>query len=106
MKQQIQKEKIQYLLENDFIEPLKSEWLSPCILLPKPDGSFRMWTDYRKVNNCTKTDTFPIPRTDDCIDKIGQSKFVSKFDLSKGFWQIPLTEKPQKFQLSSLQMVF
>ena len=41
-------------------------------------------------------DTFPIPRIDDCIDKIGQSKFVFKFDLLKGFWQIPLTEKAKK----------
>ena len=87
MKQQILKEEIQYLLENDFIEPSKSEWSSPCILVPKPDGSFRMCTDYRKVNNCTKTDTFPLPRIDDCIDK---------FDLLKGFWQIPLTEKAKE----------
>ena len=38
-------------------------------------------------------DTFPIPRVDDCIDKTGQSKFVSKFDLLKGFWQIAVTAK-------------
>ena len=55
-----------------------------------------MCTDYRKVNNCTKTDTFPIPRIDHCIDKIVQSKFVSKFDLLKGFWQILLTEKAKE----------
>ena len=48
VKQQILKEEIQYLLENDFIEPSKSEWSSPCILVPKLDGSFRMCTDYRK----------------------------------------------------------
>ena len=95
VKQQILKEEIQYLLENDLIEPSKSEWSSPCILVPKPDGSFGMCTDYLKVNNCTKTDTFPIPRIDG-IDKIGQSKFVSKFDLLKGFWQIPLTEKAKE----------
>ena len=83
-------------MENDFIEPSKSEWSSPCILVPKPDGSFRLCTDYHKVNNCTKTDTFPISRIDDCIDKIGQSKFVSKFDLLKGFWQIPSTEKAKE----------
>ena len=58
VKQQILKEEIQYLLENYFIES------SPCILVPKADGSFRMCTDYRKVNNCTKTDTFPITTID------------------------------------------
>ena len=35
MKQQILKEEIQYLLENDFTEPSKSEWSSSCILVPK-----------------------------------------------------------------------
>ena len=94
--QQILTEEIQYLLENYFIEPSKCEWSSPCILVPKPDGSFRMCKDYRKVNNCTKTDTFPIPRIDDCLDKIGQSKFVSKSDSLKEFWQIPLTEKAKE----------
>ena len=52
-----------------------------------------MCTDYRKVNNLSKTNTFPIPRMDDCIDKIGKSKYITKFDLLKAFWQIPLTER-------------
>ena len=47
VKQQILREEVQYLLDNDFIEPSQSEWSSPCILVPKPDGTFRMCTDYR-----------------------------------------------------------
>lgn len=93
IKQEALRKEVQYLLENDFIEPSNSEWSSPCILVPKPDNTFRMCTDYRKVNSLTKTDSFPIPRIDDCIDKIGQAKFVTKFDLLKGFYQVPLTEK-------------
>ena len=58
VKQQILREEVQYLLDNDFIEPSQSEWSSPCILVPKPDDTFRMCTDYRKVNSVTKTDTF------------------------------------------------
>ena len=87
---------IEYLLDNDFIEPSQSSWISPCLLVPKPDGSYRMCTDYRKLNNVTKADTYPIPRIDDCVDKIGTSKYVSKFDLLKGFWQIPLTERAKE----------
>ena len=30
---------------------------------------------------------------DDCIDNIGQAKYVTNFDLLKGFWQIPLTDR-------------
>lgn len=95
-KQQYLKEEVKYLLENDFIEPSSSSWSSPCILVPKPDGSYRMCTDYRKVNSVTKTDTFPIPRMDDCIDKLGKAKYVTKFDLLKGFWQVPLTDRAKE----------
>ena len=90
------KEEIKYLLENDFIEPSNSSWSSPCILVPKPDGSYRMCTDYRKVNSVTKTDTSPIPRMDDCIDKVGKARYVAKFDLLKGFWQVPLTGRAKE----------
>ena len=68
----------------------------PCILVPKPDGSYRFCTDFRKLNAVTKTDSYPIPRIDDCIDKIGPTKFVSKFDLLKGYWQVPLTEHAKR----------
>ena len=93
VKQKYLHEEIKFLLENDFIEPSKSNWSSQCILVPKPNGSYRMCTDYRKVNNVTKSDTFPIPRIDDCIDRIGCAKYVTKFDLLKGFWQVPLTDR-------------
>ena len=89
------REEIQYLLDNDFIQPNQSDWSSPCILVPKPDGTFRMCTDYRKVNSVTKTDSFPVPRMDDCIDNIGQAQYVTKFNLLNGFWQIPLTDRPR-----------
>ena len=55
-----------------------------------------MCTDFRKVHNLSKTDTFPIPRVDDCIDKIRNSKYITKFDLLKGFWQTPLTERTKE----------
>ena len=84
------------MLDSDFIEPSQSDWSSPCILVPKPDGTFRMCTDYRKVNSVTKTDSIPVPRMDDCIDNIGQAKYVTKFDLLKGFWQIPLTDRAKE----------
>ena len=48
------------------------------------------------MNSVSKSDTFPIPRMDDCIDKVGNAKFVTKFDLLKGFWQVPLTERAKE----------
>ena len=84
------------MLENNIIEPSKSEWSFPCILVSKPDRSFRFGTDFRKVNQCSETDSYRIPRIDDCIDKIGYAKFVSKFDLLEGYWQVPLTDRSKE----------
>ena len=65
------------------IEPSHSEWSSPAIIVPKPDGSIRCVIDYRKVNNLIEGNSFPIPRIDDLIDRIGKAKFLTKMDLSK-----------------------
>ena len=78
MKLQYLREEVQYLLNNDLIEPSQSDLSSPCILVPKPNGTFRMCTDYRKVNPVTKTDSFPVPRMDDCIDNIGHGWLLQK----------------------------
>ena len=80
VKQQNHRE-VQYLLDNDFIESSQNEWSSPSIVVSKPDGTFRMCMHYFKVNFVTKTDTFPIPRINDCINNIGQAKYGTKFDL-------------------------
>ena len=87
---------VQYMLKNDIIEESQSNWSSPCILVPKHDGGFRFCTDFRKVNDKTKSDSFPIPRIADCIDQIGNAKFVSTFDMLKGYWQVPLTQRARE----------
>lgn len=58
--------------------------------------SVTVFVQNRKLNAITKSDLFPIPRIDNCIDKIGHAKFVSKVDLLKGYWQVPLTEWAKK----------
>ena len=58
VKQKHLQDEVKYLLENDFIEPSQSNNSSPCILVPKSNGTYRMCTDYRKVNSVTKTDSF------------------------------------------------
>ena len=53
-------------------------------------------TDFCKVNMITMTDSYPISSVEDCIDKIGSAEFVSKFDLLKGYWQVPLTPQAKE----------
>ena len=84
------------MLENDLIEASSSEWNSPYELVQKPDGTYRLFTDFRQVNKVTKSDLYPIPRVDDCVDRIGNAKFVSKLDLLKGYWQVPLTARAKE----------
>ena len=87
---------VQYMLDNHIAEPCSSSWASPCLLVGKPDKTYRLCTDYRKVNNVTKPDAFPLPRMEDCIDEVGSAKFVSTFDLLKGYWQVPLSKRAQE----------
>ena len=63
------------------------------MLVLKADGTWRFCTYFQKVNSVTKCDCFPLPRIEDCIDCIGSSQFVSKFDLLKGYLQVPLSER-------------
>lgn len=87
------KSEVQYLLDNKLARPCSSPWSSPCLLVPKSDGTPRFCTDYRKVNVITIPDSYPRPRLEDCIDSIGSAQFVSKLDLLKGYWQMPLTTR-------------
>ena len=91
------KEEVKYMLENDLIEVSDSPWSSPVILVPKPDSTFRMCIDFRKLNALTVTDCYPVPRVEVCIDKIGNAKFISKWDLLKGYWQVPLAENSKQY---------
>ena len=51
------------MLQNDLIEASSSEWSSPCVLVPKPDGMYCFCTDFRQVNKATKSDSYPISCT-------------------------------------------
>lgn len=57
-----------------------------------------------KVNCVTKPDAYPLPRIEDCEDRVGSARFVSKFELLKGYWQVPLT--PRAREISSFIIPF
>lgn len=85
------------MLENGIAEPSSSSWASPCLLVEKSDKSPRFCTDYRKVNAVSKPDAYSLLRVKECIDRVGAARFVSKFDLLQGHWQIPLTNRAKEF---------
>ena len=84
------KDEIDQLLRGKIIEPGKGPWSSPIVLVRKPDGSIRLCVDFRKLNAVTTPDPYCIPMIEDLLDQVGTSTFLSKIDLSKGFYQIPV----------------
>lgn len=66
----IQKE-VKKMLELGGIEESQSAWSSPIVLVPKPDGSKQFCNDYRKLNEISQFDTYPMPRIDELIERLG-----------------------------------
>ena len=85
-------DELRQMLELGIVRPSKSPWASPVVVVPKPDGTIRFCVDYRKLNNITKMDAYPIPRMDQMLEKVAQARHISTLDITKGYWQIPLNE--------------
>jgi len=84
------KKELADLVDLGIIEESSSPWASPIVMVPKADGKLRLCTDFRKVNAVTIPDPFPLPRIEDLIDRIGRAKFLTKLDMTRGYWQVPL----------------
>jgi len=79
------------------IEESSSRWASLILMVPKADGTFRLCTDFRKANAVTVPDPFPILCWKDLIDHIGPAKFLTKLDMTRGYWQVPLDDASVPF---------
>ncbi|CAH2094977.1 unnamed protein product [Euphydryas editha] len=86
------REIIKELLDKGIIEESESEYASPILLVKKKDGTDRMCVDFRKLNDITVKDRFPLPRIDDHIDRLGHNRYFSSLDMATGFHQIPLDQ--------------
>ncbi len=86
-------EKIQQMLKLGVIELSRSPWSSPIVLVPKPDGTLRFCNNFRRLNEVSEFDEYPMPRVDELLDRLGRARYISTLDLTKGYWQVPLSEE-------------
>lgn len=88
-------EQIKKMLDQNIIRPSTSPWSSPVWVVPKkPDASgkrkWRLVIDYRKVNEKTIDDRYPMPNITDILDKLGKCNYFTTLDLTSGFHQIEI----------------
>ena len=89
-KRKLIEQEIDEMLEAGVIRPSCSPWASPVTLVPKKDGTSRFCIDYRKVNNVTKKDRYPLPLIQDIFDQLSGASIFSTLDLKSGYWQLPV----------------
>ena len=84
------------MLQQGVIEPSHSPWSSPVILVKKKDGSLRFCIDYRKLNQVTQKDCYPLPRVDDLLDSLSDAQWFTTLDLRSGYWQVEVNPRDRE----------
>ena len=89
-------EEVHKMRRDGVIEPSDSPYSSPIVIVKKKDGTNRFCIDFRTLNRVTLFDNEPMPTAEDIYAKLKGARYFSKFDLTKGFWQIPVRREDQK----------
>lgn len=89
------KRQINKMLDDGIIRPSQSPWSSPIWIVPKKmDASgkqkWRIVVDYRKINEKTIDDRYPMPNITEILDKLGRCQYFTTLDLASGFHQIEM----------------
>ena len=72
------------------VRPSTSPYVSPIVMVKKKDGSNWVCVDFQKLNKITEVDPEPMTTAEDLFRRLSGKKYLSKIDLAKGYWQIPV----------------
>ena len=78
------------MLEIGLIKPSASPWRSPVLFVDKKDGGNRLCTDYRKLNDVTIKNKYPLPKIEDLFDQLTGARVFSEVDLRTGYHQLKI----------------
>ena len=96
------REHLKLMLEVGAIQPSNSPWCNAVVMVHKKDGSLRFCIDFRKLNSLTRKDSHPLPCIGETLDSLVGSAIYSTFDLTSGFWQVPMAEESKQFTAFTL----
>ena len=96
------REHLKLMLDAGAIKPSYSPWCNAVVLVWKKDGSLRFCIDFRRLNSMAKKDSHPLPRICETLDSLVGAAYFSTFDLTSGFWQVPMAEESKQFTAFTL----
>ena len=79
------------------VESSNSPYCSPLLAVRKSDGTHRFCLDSRLINKVTKFDAEPIADPQEIFSYLSKAQYLSKMDLSSGFWQVPLEDSSKQY---------
>ena len=79
-------------LRKGYIRPSKSPLSSPVFFVKKKDGKLRFVQDYRRLNEFTVKNRYPLPLVSDIVNRLKGAKYFSKFDVRWGYNNIRIKE--------------
>ena len=83
---------IDTMLAQDVIEPAASPWTSNIVLVRKKDGTYRCCIDYRRLNDVTIKDAYPLPRVDESLEAMSSASWFTTMDTRASYHQIKVLE--------------